>query len=136
MNQSRRRDFQIPGADAKFLPPEFIKSYTKYRRSRLPRVGALLTLPIVLPNGLLLFESGLHRDLNVVMKTDEALSKRLAALGKPRPHDRCSGQHQAAGKQVADAHQYGRRNSLHRDSNPQIRGAPQNANADQRYISA
>jgi hypothetical protein len=61
------------------LPAEFIKTYMGYRTSRLPRVGALLTLPLVLPDGRLIFRTGLHRELNLAMQTDERLAKRLAS---------------------------------------------------------
>ena len=55
------------------LPSVFIDFYLKHRASRLPRVGAVMTLPVVLPSGELLATNGLHRRRKVAFCIEPAL---------------------------------------------------------------
>jgi hypothetical protein len=68
------------------LPKEFVVTYMAYRESTLPRIGALLTLPLVLPDGRLISRTGLHPDLNVAMQTDADLA-RILTRKKATPGD-------------------------------------------------
>ena len=52
----------------KRLPDAFVAHYLKHRRSRLPRVATLATMPVVLPNGRLLAENGLDRARRTVFR--------------------------------------------------------------------
>jgi len=54
-------------------PTKFVAHYSKYRRSKLPRVHALLTMPLVLPDGTLLARNGLDRRRRAVFRIDPAL---------------------------------------------------------------
>lgn len=54
-------------------PSRFIDHYLKYRRSKLPRVHCVLTMPLVLPNGTLLADNGLDRARRAVFRVDPAL---------------------------------------------------------------
>ncbi|PNE10334.1 MAG: hypothetical protein CR217_14910 [Beijerinckiaceae bacterium] len=54
-------------------PAKFVNHYLKYRRSRLPRVHAALTMPLVLPNGTLLACNGLDRKRRAVFRIDPGL---------------------------------------------------------------
>ena len=54
-------------------PAKFVAHYLKYRRSKLPRVHAVLTMPLVLPGGTLLATNGLDRLRRAVFRIDEAL---------------------------------------------------------------
>jgi hypothetical protein len=62
-------------------PPEkFLNHFLKYRRSKLPRAHAVLTMPLVLPDGSLLAGNGLDRKRRAVFRIDPAL---LAFMPKP-----------------------------------------------------
>jgi hypothetical protein len=54
-------------------PAKFVTHYLKYRRSKLPRVHAALTMPLVLPDGTLLARNGLDRARRAVFRIDAAL---------------------------------------------------------------
>jgi hypothetical protein len=54
-------------------PAKFLTHYLKYRRSKLPRVHATLTMPLVLPDGTLLARNGLDRERRAVFRIDPAL---------------------------------------------------------------
>lgn len=54
-------------------PAKFVTHYLKYRRSKLPRVHAALTMPLVLPDGTLLARNGLDRERRAVFRIDPAL---------------------------------------------------------------
>jgi hypothetical protein len=54
-------------------PAKFITHYLKYRRSKLPRVHAALTMPLVLPDGTLLARNGLDRKRRAVFRIDPVL---------------------------------------------------------------
>jgi hypothetical protein len=54
-------------------PAKFVTHYLKYRRSKLPRVHAALTMPLVFPDGTLLARNGLDRKRRAVFRIDPAL---------------------------------------------------------------
>ncbi len=54
-------------------PAKFVSHYLRYRRSKLPRVHAALTMPLVLPDGTLLARNGLDRERRAVFRIDPAL---------------------------------------------------------------
>jgi len=54
-------------------PTKFVAHYLKYRRSKLPHVHAVLTMPLILPDGMLLATNGLDRDRRAVFRIDPAL---------------------------------------------------------------
>jgi hypothetical protein len=56
------------------LPAKFIRHLLKYRRSNWPRVHAVLTMPLVLPDGKLLATNGLDRARLAVFRIDPELS--------------------------------------------------------------
>jgi hypothetical protein len=59
----------------------FINHYMAYRNSKLPKVGALMTLPVVLPNGELLATNGLDRKRKIVFRIEPGIVD-LAPRGK------------------------------------------------------
>ncbi len=68
--------FMRPTSDGEraVCPPErLITHYLKYMRSALPTVRAVVTMPLVLPNGDLLASNGLDRERRLVMRIDPAL---------------------------------------------------------------
>ena len=64
------------------LPPLFVEHFMEYRNSTLPRVHAIVTVPLVLPNRKLLGSTGLDRDRHLVFVIDPALMQVL-----PNPDD-------------------------------------------------
>ncbi len=64
-----------------------VESYRKYADSTCPRVGSVVTLPLVLPDGTLHAPDGLDREFCVVFRVDPALLGQVAAPG--RLHGRC-----------------------------------------------
>jgi hypothetical protein len=58
-------------------PDKFLIHYLKYYQSKLPRVHAVMTMPIVLANGTLLDRNGLDRKRSAVFRIDPALLKFL-----------------------------------------------------------
>jgi hypothetical protein len=54
-------------------PAKFVTHYLKYRRSKLPRVHAALTMPLILPDGTLLARNGLDRKRRAVFRIDPDL---------------------------------------------------------------
>jgi hypothetical protein len=50
----------------KRLQAGFIAHYLEFKKSKLPKVASLMTMPLVLPNGKLLASEGLNRDLKTV----------------------------------------------------------------------
>ena len=57
----------------KRLDSPFVKHFLENKKSKLPRVGALMTMPIVLPDGKLLAKSGLDRALKTMFCIDPAI---------------------------------------------------------------
>jgi hypothetical protein len=62
------------------LPPVFVDNYLAYRDSALPRVGAVVTAPLVLPDGRLLAPEGLDGACRLVFRIDPALMAVLPCL--------------------------------------------------------
>lgn len=63
-------------------PPErLVTHYLKYGRSNLPVVNAVMTMPLVLPNGQLLARNGLVREHRTVFRIDPALLEFVPAPG-------------------------------------------------------
>jgi hypothetical protein len=62
------------------LDPVFVRHYMKYRDSKLPVVTAIVTSPMVLPDGTLLATQGLDRQRGIVFRLQPEL---LAVLPKP-----------------------------------------------------
>jgi hypothetical protein len=50
------------------LNPDFVRHYMRYRDSKLPVVTAIVTLPLVLPGGILLANHGLDRERGIVFR--------------------------------------------------------------------
>ncbi len=61
------------------LPPVFVDHFAAYRDSRLPRVGAIVTAPLVMPDGALLATQGLDRQRKLVFRIDPKLVGMLPA---------------------------------------------------------
>jgi len=61
------------------LPPVFVDHFAAYRDSRLPRVGAIVTAPLVMPNGKLLATPGLDRARNLVFRIEPRLVEMMPA---------------------------------------------------------
>ncbi len=57
------------------LPGTFVEHYSAFRNSRLPRVGAIVTAPLVMPNGTLLAPEGLDRERKLVFQIEPQLMK-------------------------------------------------------------
>ena len=55
------------------LSPTFVKHYMKYRNSKLPVVTAIVTSPLVLPNGDLLAMQGLDRARHILFRLQPEL---------------------------------------------------------------
>jgi hypothetical protein len=55
----------------------FVQAYLVYRYSNLPRVGMVLTMPLVLPNGELLAQNGLDRKRKIVFRIEPDILKLL-----------------------------------------------------------
>lgn len=72
------------------LPGTFVDHFMAYRDSQLPRVGAIVTAPLVLPNGTLLAPKGLDRERKLVFQIEPRLLELM-----PKPKDCTPG---AAGK--------------------------------------
>jgi hypothetical protein len=60
------------------LPSLFVEHYLAYRDSVLPCVGAVVTAPLVLPDGTLLAPVGLDRERKLVFRIEPALTAILA----------------------------------------------------------
>lgn len=60
-------------------PGKFITHYLKYERSAAPRVRAVVTMPMVLPDGMLLCRNGLDRERGFVMRVDPEMLKFIPA---------------------------------------------------------
>jgi len=71
------------------LPPTFVDHFIAYRDSRLPRVGAIVTAPLMMPDGTLLAPPGLDRDRKLVFRIEPRLMEML-----PSP-ERCTKQETA-----------------------------------------
>ncbi len=74
------------GSRSVALPPTFVDHFIAYRDSALPRVGAIVTAPLVMPDGKLLAPPGLDRERKLVFRIEPRLMDLL-----PSP-DRCSAQ--------------------------------------------
>jgi hypothetical protein len=59
------------------LQSSFVDHFIAYRDSRLPRVGAILTAPIVMPNGKLLAPVGLDRERKLMFRIEPRLLELL-----------------------------------------------------------
>jgi hypothetical protein len=60
----------------------FMQAYLVYRYSNLPRVGMILTMPLVLPNGELLAKNGLDKRRKIVFRIEPDILK-LLPVGIP-----------------------------------------------------
>jgi hypothetical protein len=61
------------------LDPVFVRHYMKYRDSRLPVVSAIVTSPLVLPDGTLLATQGLDRQRGIIFRLQPELVAILPA---------------------------------------------------------
>jgi len=61
------------------LPPTFVDHFIAYRDSALPRVGAIVTAPLVMPDGELLAPPGLDRQRKLVFRIEPRLMELLPA---------------------------------------------------------
>jgi hypothetical protein len=68
------------------LNEAFIKAYLAYRTSRLPKVGALMTMPVVLADGTLLAENGLDRERKTLFRIEPGIQD-LLPRGEVRDDD-------------------------------------------------
>ena len=66
------------------LPGTFVEHFMAYRDSQLPRVGAIVTAPLVMPDGALLAPEGLDRERKLVFQIEPQLRQIM-----PRP-ERCT----------------------------------------------
>jgi hypothetical protein len=64
-----------PAEVPKRLPTAFVNHYLEFAASRLPRVAAVTTTPLVLPNGRLLATSGLDRERRIVFRIAPEVSE-------------------------------------------------------------
>ena len=69
------------------LPPVFVDHYKAYRDSALPRVGAVVTAPLVLMDGSMLAPAGLERSRQLVFRIAPELLRILPSPNEPAPHD-------------------------------------------------
>ena len=65
------------------LPAPFIDHYMAYRESALPRVSAVVTVPLVLPDGTLLARQGLDRDRKLVFRIEPRLMELMPDTPAP-----------------------------------------------------
>jgi len=70
------------------LPPTFVDHFMAYRDSALPRVGAVVTAPLVLSDGSMLALSGLDRDRKLVFCIPPELRAILPKPQDPIPQDK------------------------------------------------
>jgi len=59
------------------LAGAFVTHFLEHKKSKLPKVSGLLTMPIVLPDGKLLASNGLDRDLKTVFCIEPLIIERL-----------------------------------------------------------
>ena len=74
------------------LPPGFVDHYTAYRDSALPRVGAVVTAPLVLPDGRLLSSQGIDVARRLMFRIAPELLRLMPA-----------GDHAPSGERIAKA---------------------------------
>lgn len=67
------------------LPAPFVKSYMGYRDSKLPRVAAVVTAPLVMDDGTLLAPNGLQREMQTVFRIPPEVRAILPKPGDPKP---------------------------------------------------
>ncbi len=70
------------------LPPTFVDHFMAYRDSDLPRVGAVVTAPLVMSDGSMLAPSGLDRDRKLVFRIPPELRAILPKPQDPTPQDK------------------------------------------------
>lgn len=70
------------------LPPTFVDHFMAYRNSALPRVGAVVTAPLVLSDGSMLALSGLDRGRKLVFRIPPELRDILPKPQDPPPQDK------------------------------------------------
>ncbi len=70
---------ETEGDRAVALPPVFVDHFAAYRDSRLPRVGAIVTAPLVMQDGTLLATSGLDRERKLVFRIEPRMVDMLPA---------------------------------------------------------
>jgi len=63
----------------------FVDHFMVYRDSTLPRVGAVVTAPLVLPDGTLLAPNGLDRDRKMVFRIPPEMRQHLPQPNDPQP---------------------------------------------------
>jgi hypothetical protein len=73
----------VPVEVPKRLPATFVTHYLHFRASRLPRVWALATTPLVLPNGQILAANGLDKEQGVVFRIPLRSSRRHRKGARP-----------------------------------------------------
>jgi hypothetical protein len=64
------------------LPGTFVEHFMAYRDSRLPRVGAIVTAPLVMPDGTVLAPKGLDRDRKLVFQIEPKLLELMPTPSK------------------------------------------------------
>lgn len=69
------------------LPGPFVDHYLNYRDSVLPRVGAVVTAPLILPDGSMLAPSGLDAERKLVFRIAPQLRAILPKPQDPVPQD-------------------------------------------------
>ena len=70
------------------LPQVFVDHFAAFRDSALPRVGAVVTAPLVLPDGSMLASSGLDRTRKLVFRIAPELRAILPKPQDPTPQDK------------------------------------------------
>ena len=75
------------------LSAAFVTHYLRYRDSKLPKVGAIVTMPMALPNGELLATNGLDRKRKIVLRIEPDILELLPQgkiLGAQIEEARCA----------------------------------------------
>ena len=85
-------EYETEGSDttpprAVALPQVFVDHFMAYRDSALPRVGGIVTAPLVLPDGSLLATNGLDRSRKLVFRIDRELLAQLPATRAATPEN-------------------------------------------------
>ncbi len=76
---------EVDGARVEFsvqFPSTFARAYTGWRDSALPRVGGVVTMPIVLEGTEIIAASGLVADMGLIFRIPQSVTKYLPAPGE------------------------------------------------------